>query len=228
MDENSLASQLGQLANLRDSGALTDAEFTMAKARLLQGTEAPADHESTSTGRGHWEYEEFTESLVPYTGGSRYSASVAGWNGLYDGGVPNSDMREPIKRAVRALLNRASRDGWEPIEPIDPDRLWNANRISFVYANDFLDNVFANSRSARLQAVHLNCRRWSEDVATPRAQPVDSSDYDDPPGARRPENGRRWRNGEWVATSVDTTAPRFDTVTPRPENGRRWRNGKWV
>lgn len=69
-------------------------------------------------------------------------------------------MRDPIKRGVQALLDRVSADGWEPVEPIHPDRLWDAKRITYVYANDFIDLFSGTSRSARLQAVSLNFRRW--------------------------------------------------------------------
>ncbi|MGH3615632.1 MAG: hypothetical protein ACRDRK_24150 [Pseudonocardia sp.] len=74
--------------------------------------------------------------------------------------MPDPDMRDPIKRGVKALLDRVSVDGWEPVEPVDPNRLWDANRIDYVFANDFIDSFSGTSRSARLQAVNLNFRRW--------------------------------------------------------------------
>lgn len=112
-----------------------------------------------SAAAGRWEYDEFSESLTPYAGTTRYSAHVAAWHGLY-GGVPDPNMRDPIQRGVKALLDRVSADGWEPVEPVEPNRLWDANRINYVYANDFIDSFSGTSRSARLQDVNLNFRRW--------------------------------------------------------------------
>lgn len=122
---------------------------------------SPGGQRSTQARSGHWEYEEFTERLAPYAGATTYSAHVMHWHGAIQG-VPNSNMREPIKKAVRALLTKASQEGWEPIEPLDPDRLWDAKRISVISANGFLDNWSGESRTVRLNAVNINFRRWSE------------------------------------------------------------------
>jgi hypothetical protein len=68
-------------------------------------------------------------------------------------------MRDPIKRGVKALLDRVSRDGWEPVEPTDPDRLWEGGRIDIEYANDLIDTFTGTSRSARLIAVNIWFKR---------------------------------------------------------------------
>jgi hypothetical protein len=137
------------------------------------GTAVAADVEARETGRstptrpasahptpsGDWQYDEFTESLRPFAGDYRYTAHVAAWQGAF-GGVPDGHMREPIKRGVKALLDRVAKDGWEPREPTDPDRLWEAKRVEFDYANDLVDSLSGTSRSARLVAVNINFRRW--------------------------------------------------------------------
>ncbi len=124
-----------------------------------QGSQDSSEMATGSSATGKWEYDEFSESLAPYVGTTRYSAHVTAWHGLY-GGVPDPNMRDPIKRGVQALLDRVSVYGWEPVEPMHPDRLWDAQRITYVYANDFIDKFSGTSRSARLQAVNVNFRRW--------------------------------------------------------------------
>jgi hypothetical protein len=127
-------------------------------AAVAAADTAPSPSARPASG-GHWDYDEFTESLRPFAGDYRYTAHVAAWQGVF-GGVPDGNMREPIKRGVKALLNRVTKDGWEPTEPTDPDRLWEAKRIEFDYANDFLDTFSGTSRSAKLVAVNVNFRRW--------------------------------------------------------------------
>lgn len=102
-------------------------------------------------------------------------------------------MREPIKRGVKTLLDRISPEGWEPVEPVDPDRLWEAKRVDFEYADDVIDSFSGTSRSARLLAVNMNCRRWVPASgglpATPRSSERTVSD------AQAVEQARRNRGG---------------------------------
>jgi hypothetical protein len=104
-------------------------------------------------GQGRWEYREFIERLEPYTESGHYTS-----NGYPVHGLPNERMREPINAAVQAILQRVVVDGWEPAEPIDATRLWDAERVSRKYR----DSPFLITSGVwwTLLEVRLNCRRW--------------------------------------------------------------------
>ena len=110
----------------------------------------------------HWEYREFRESLKAYTNGKKFicnCASLAGGDTPLPDSGGRMKMNVLIDNAVRALLKRISPDGWEPIEPIQPEYLWQSLRVKFVKRGTY-NILFANQYSWELIEVCLNCRRW--------------------------------------------------------------------
>jgi|SRR5579884_141093 len=100
-----------------------------------------------------WEYQEFSERTDKYDGGTEYKDVASA--------IEDPRIRTTIDRAVRALLVRTGQDGWEPIEPIDAYRLWNADRVIHTCKWSMRSTLFGGSHAnCRLQEVRLNCRRW--------------------------------------------------------------------
>lgn len=106
-----------------------------------------------NAGQGRWEYREFVERLEPYTTSGHYTSS-----GYLVHGLPTERMREPINSAVQAILKRVAVDGWEPAEPIDATRLWDAERVSRKYRNSPF--LITSGVWWTLLEVRLSCRRW--------------------------------------------------------------------
>lgn len=71
-----------------------------------------------------WEYDEFAQPV-----GVTFEGNGLCWS--IPGHVPLPEMRQPLANAARELVNRKAREGWEPTEPIDPDRLWSSGRVIF-------------------------------------------------------------------------------------------------
>jgi len=86
-----------------------DAQFC-----LKCGTAIPSTT-GMGQGRGHWEYQEFSEDLEKYTGGEKFKIPYGMYTGFLPG--PTGEVMQPIDEAVKALLRRIAPDGWEPIEP---------------------------------------------------------------------------------------------------------------
>jgi hypothetical protein len=120
----------------------------------------------------HWEYNEFCERLAPYTNGKIFKSNST----YYKDGLPENttEMNIPIGSAIRALLARVSAAGWEPTEPLEPERLWTARRIRFVKGRA---DLFPDPNRYRFELIDvcINCRRWvtgtnsnkSEKIAPP-------------------------------------------------------------
>jgi len=118
-----------------------------------------------------WQYKEFCEDLIPYTSGRKFKS-----NSTYDSLPYNTtEMNVPINKAVQVLLERVSLEGWEPVEPIDAQRLWNARRVKFFKgrADIFPD---PNRYSWELMEVCINFRRLVDidtlDISKPDSQLV--------------------------------------------------------
>jgi zinc-ribbon domain len=128
-----------------------EANFCMICANPLKAGGPPR---MPGSGQGRWEYREFVEKLEPYTGSGHYTSS-----GYPIHGLPDENMRGPINAAVQAILKRVAVDGWEPAEPIDATRLWDAERVARKYRGSPFD-FFTSGVWWTLLEVRLNCRRW--------------------------------------------------------------------
>jgi phage shock protein PspC (stress-responsive transcriptional regulator) len=92
-----LADDLQKLQTLREQGALTDEEFTLAKKRLLEGTPADARPKCAAAGRPASALRELRRSLT-----DRWIGGVCG--GLADStGIPSWSWR--ILFILTALLH---------------------------------------------------------------------------------------------------------------------------
>jgi RNA polymerase subunit RPABC4/transcription elongation factor Spt4 len=99
---------------------------------------------ATTTQQGHWEYKEFS---APITGTPRFRVD----NNYFE------NIKSPIDAAVKSLLNRLIPLGWEPTEPTDYMRLFNADRIDRKRESSFTGLSSAHST---LIKVSINFRRW--------------------------------------------------------------------
>ncbi len=116
---------------------------------------------------GHWEYREFTEYLDKYTKNQSFFCLVQDWNNAWGTTpIPTYDIVDPIRRGVEGLLARITPNGWEPIEPIDPVRLWQARRVGWKRKETIMSMIFGTSFDFYITHVNLNCRRWVEDDKT--------------------------------------------------------------
>jgi hypothetical protein len=89
--------------------------------------------------QGHWEIKEFSE---PILGNIKYTFDFL-------------TIRDPVDAAVRLLLQRLTPFGWQPMEPIDFNRLLTSNRIIMkTYKRLISDNRYEPIE------VRINFRRW--------------------------------------------------------------------
>lgn len=107
-------------------------------------------HSSQRRRTGQWEYKEFSESL----GGVKYRSGGYPFHGL-----PDTEMRLPIEEAAQRILSRVTPDGWEPTEPLDAARLWDAQRVSRTTREGGFFDTYVEWT---LEKVRVNCRRWRE------------------------------------------------------------------
>jgi hypothetical protein len=99
--------------------------------------------------QGRWQYQEFSVQLD----GREYQGT--GWP--IDGSIAFKDAISPITHAVIELVNRLGPAGWEPIEPIEVDRLWRNQRI---IGNSRSTNRWSYKIYWKPTEVRINFRRW--------------------------------------------------------------------
>ena len=110
---------------------------------------------------GLWEYEMFTEVLTS----TRYPEKkkfviiqsndhlLVGTAQVYD-----RQLARIIDKAARNLLQRASDQGWEPVDAVDANSLWTKGRVRYKEAPDSKDSAVGR-RKIELTTIHIFCRR---------------------------------------------------------------------
>jgi Ankyrin repeat len=134
-------------------------ETGVQKGKFVRGWAAPGRERTEPTtrptaapGAPSFEYQEFR---IPLDGREYESAGIR-----FDGGLTWSDAAEPINRAVLAFVRRMGEQGWEPMEPIDADRLFRANRIvGEAREKSTLLGFGSPNYVWRPREVRINCRR---------------------------------------------------------------------
>ncbi|MDO8530637.1 MAG: hypothetical protein Q7T26_00485 [Dehalococcoidia bacterium] len=127
---------------------------------------------------GRWKYQEFSAKLD----GREYEATGV----PIDGSIPWPDAMSSIGHAVQKLVNRVGSDGWQPVEPIEVDRLWRSKRISGTSRDGSL--LAWNPKIYwRPHEVRINFRRWVSGGATVEVVSIPYYGY-----IRHPVSGKQY------------------------------------
>ncbi len=124
----------------------------------LSSLNTPLRNEPDTPGSGagqtlrHWEYHDFVEEF------DMKSSVVYGSRPTWERGLPEPSLRWPIERAAERLLKRVSPYGWEPMEPIDADSLWEKGHVLYQDRSALGEHI-ASTHSIEVWGVRMTFRR---------------------------------------------------------------------